>query len=292
MTTPATLRAAVAALCLTALTACGQLPRPFQAEDKAANELLHLSDRAGILVMPMAGDRPGAPGTLAEAMVARLRDLNVPASATRGNEESPVLYGRALVRPISADGEEALLFWELRDVDGRRRGMHSLRRELPKGSWWRADPELIAALAAAAAPKVAAMVQDPAVEMAAIPGFPRARLVVLPLDGAPGDSADSLIRALEAELLAAKLPVAERIAEDDLLVLGDVALGPARDGRQDVAVTWLVVSAREGTDLGEVAQRNRVPAGSLDGPWGPTARAIARGAAEGVMDLLKRASKP
>ncbi len=242
--------------------------------------------------MPMAGDRPGAPGTMTGAMVDHLRDLNVPASAKHGNGESPILYGRALVRPISADSEEALLFWELRDVDGRRLGIHTLRRELPNGSWLRADPELISALAETAAPKIAAMVQEPTVEMAAIPGFPRARLVVLPLHGTPGDSAVSLSRALEAELLAAGFPVAEEISEEDLLVLGDVTLGPPQEGVQDVTVTWLVVSAQGGAELGEIAQRNRVPAGSLDGPWGPVARAIARGAAEGVIDLLDRASRP
>ena len=54
-----------------------------------------------------------------------------------------------------------------------------------------------------AAPAIAALVQNPPVEMARIPGFPGARLVILPLGPAPGDAAVSLPRALAAEFLAA-----------------------------------------------------------------------------------------
>ncbi|MFQ5776192.1 MAG: hypothetical protein ACE5GS_16865, partial [Kiloniellaceae bacterium] len=275
-----------------ALAACGQLPRPFAPEKKAPNALLRLDDRGGIVVLPVTGDVPGTPGAVAEAMAEALRGLNVPAATGGGNGESRYLHGRALVRPLPGGREELFLYWEVREADGRRTGFHSLRRELPGGAWHALRPELVETLGAAAAPAIAALVQNPPVEMAAIPGFPRARLVVLPLDEGPGDSPLSLPRALEAELLAAKLPVADRIGEDDLLVLGDVALGPPRDGVQEVAVKWLVVSARDDEELGEIAQRDRVPAGSLDGNWGATAREIARGAAAGVIDLLERVARP
>jgi hypothetical protein len=52
-----------------------------------------------------------------------------------------------------------------------------------------------------------------------------------------------------------------------------------------------LVSARDDRELGEIAQQNVVPAGSLDGPWGPVADEVARAAASGLLDLLGQAGK-
>ena len=195
------------------------------------------------------------------------------------------------MQPLPGGREEVLLYWELRDPAGRRTGVHTQRREQAAGAWAAGDPEMFAEIAGAAAPALAAMAQDPTVEAAAIPGFPRARLVILPLGGAPGDAAESLPRALAAELAAAKLPVAEKIGDGDLLILGDVALGPAEGGVQAVSIRWTLVSASDDRQIGEIAQQNMVPAGSLDGPWGPVAEEVARAAADGLADLLGAAGK-
>jgi hypothetical protein len=279
------------------LAACGQLPHPFQPEDKSGNALLDLRDGAGIVVQPIAGAPTAGGHILAEALAARLRDRAIPAGTETGNLGSRRLAGLAAVRPLPGGREELLLYWEVRDADGGRTGILTQRREQAAGAWAAGAPDLLEALAESAAPEVAAMVQDPAVasvpaiEAAAIPGFPGARLVVLKIPGAPGDAAQSLPLALEAALQAAKLPVAERIGDADLLVLGDVAVGPKEGGMQTVAIRWSLVSARDDRELGEIAQQNVVPAGSLDGPWGPVADEVARAAAAGLLDLLGQAGK-
>ncbi len=285
------LRAATVLILLLGLAACGQLPRPFAPEQKSQNALLELKDRAGITVLPMTGDIPQPPGSMARAMVEALHGLNVPAALGQGNRESRVLETHSLVLPQPDGRDEVLLYWDLRAHDGARVGIHNLRRVLPRGAWQAGDPRVIAALTAEAAPAIAALVQNPPVEVARIPGFPGARLVILPLESAPGDAAVSLPRALAAEFLAADLPVADKIGENDLLVLGDVEVGPPKDGLQEVAIKWQVIRARGDEELGEITQRNHVPAGSLDGPWGAAAREIARGAAAGMIDLLGSAGK-
>ena len=273
------------------LAACGQVPQPFQPEEKSGNALLELRDRAGIVVQPVTSEAPASGTALAEAMAKRLRDLDIPATTSGGNRGSQRLAGRAAVRPVPGGREEILLYWELRDPDDRRAGFHTQRHEQAAGAWAASTPALLAELAEAAAPALAAMAQDPLVKAAAIPGFPDARLVILPLSGAPGDAAKSLPRALQAELAAAKLPVADRIGDGDLLILGDVAVGPAEAGLQTVSIRWSLVSAGDDRELGEIAQQNLVPAGSLDGPWGPVAAEVARAAASGLADLLGAAGK-
>jgi len=274
------------------LGACGEVPRPFM-PDKAGgpNPLLRLEGRAGIVVLPVDGLPRAEAATIAAAVARRLRALEVPATSASGNRESLRLASDVRPRDTADGSGELVLHWTLNDPDGAPRAARTLRRAMPTDG----DDTRLARLAAdmllGAAPTIAEAGAGPAPTPPAVPGFPGARLVVLPLEDGPGDSARSVPAALAAALVAAKLPVAERIAEDDLLMLGEIALGPPTQGVQDVSVTWRLVTARGDEEIGEIAQSNRVPAGALDGPWGPAARALATGAARGVMDLLRRAAR-
>ena len=117
------------------LAACGQLPRPFQPAEKSNNALLLLRDRAGIVVQPIAGDVPASGTALAEIMATRLRDLDIPAAVNGGNQSSQHLIGRAVVRPLPKKREEILLYWELRDANGRRAGLFTQRHEQRASDW-------------------------------------------------------------------------------------------------------------------------------------------------------------
>lgn len=274
-----------------ALAACGQLPRPFQSEPGTSNDLLVLKDRGGIVIAPMRGELPADPDLMVRVMARYLRELNVPATTRSMNGETHVLQGLAERRSRSGAPAELVVSWELWDPYGRVVGRYAQHQTL--GAAAPSDGrDLIAALAAEAAPKIAALVQAPPEREARVPGFPEARLVVPPLSAGPGDSVDSLPPALRHELAEAGLPLAEQEGPDDILILGKVEVTPASAGIDNVAIVWSVVSARDGEELGRVDQRNQVPAGSLDGPWGPLAATVAQGAAEGVIDLLNRTAAP
>jgi hypothetical protein len=284
------MRALVIVLSLAGLGSCGQAPRPFEHQAKFESDLLVLKDRAGIVVAPLAGDLPANPELLASAMADRLRDLNIPATTRAVNNESRYLYGWAARKSLAAAPDQLVVRWELWDPDGRLVGSYTQQRPFMGIAGPDNGNALIDAMATEAAPKIAALVQDAPVVEAKIPGFPGARLVVAPLSSGPGDSAQSLVPALRAELAAAGLPVSNQQGPRDLLVLGKIALESTPDGREQIAITWSVTKARNGEELGQVDQRNQVPAGSLDGPWGATAVEIARGAAQGIIDLLSRAA--
>ncbi len=284
------MRVLIVAIGLAVLGSCGQVPRPFEHRADLKSDLLVLKDRAGIVVAPLAGDLPADPDGLALAMAKRLRELNVPATTRAVNNESRYLHGWATQKSLTAAPDQLVVEWELWDLDGRLIGSYTQQRPLTRIAGPSDGAALIDAMAAEAAPKIAALVQEAPVIEAKIPGFPGAKLVVAPLSSGPGDSAQSLIPALRAELAAAGLPVSIQRGPRDILVLGKIALGPAQDGREVIAVTWSVISAQDGEELGQVDQRNQVPAGSLDGPWGATAVEIARGAAQGIIDLLSRAA--
>jgi hypothetical protein len=286
------MRALMVVLSLAGLGSCGQVPRPFEHRTELTSDLLVLKDRAGIVVAPLAGDLPADPERLASAMAKRLRDLNVPASTRAVNNESRYLHGWAARKSFAAAPDLLVVEWELWDLDGRLIGSYTQQRPLTRIAVPNGGAALINAMAAQAAPKIAALVQQEPVIEARIPGFPGARLFVVPLSSGPGDSPRSLVPALRAELAAAGLPVSKQQGPRDLLVLGKIVLEPAPDDREEIAITWSVAKAQGGGELGQIDQRNQVPAGSLDGPWGATAVEIARAAARGIAKLLDRAAIP
>lgn len=143
----------------------------------------------------------------------------------------------------------------------------------------------------AAAPAVAPAAQ-PAVAKASVGPEPAAkdqRTAVPTLSGAPGDGNSALADALRRELTKNGVAVADRTA-GVYKVLGRVAMGQPKDGKQTIQIDWTVQNTA-GKSLGTVTQKNEVPQGSLDGQWGRTADAAAAAAAQGILKLIPGASR-
>ena len=122
-----------------------------------------------------------------------------------------------------------------------------------------------------------------------IPTQPSALAVVVPrVNGAPGDGSTALALALQKELRKNGIALASGPASAAAhRVEGNVAIGQSKSGKQPISIDW-VVKDPKGTKLGTVSQKNEIPAGSLNGKWGPTAGAAAAAAAQGIVRLLPR----
>jgi hypothetical protein len=108
------------------------------------------------------------------------------------------------------------------------------------------------------------------------------------VNGAGQTGNGELVNALKVVLADAGWPVEEGRPGDDVLAIrGDVSVGPSNGKAQKVALRW-TVTAPDGRVLGAVEQANDVPAGSLDGGWGPAAHYAALAAAEGIFDLVDK----
>lgn len=108
---------------------------------------------------------------------------------------------------------------------------------------------------------------------------------VVPVRGAPGDGRISLTNALRRELSKNGIALTTKKVAGGYSVKGDVKLRGAGGGRQEVRIVWNVYDGK-GDRVGTVSQKNRIPAGSLNGPWGRTAEAAASAAAKGIIKLL------
>ncbi|MEM7169345.1 MAG: hypothetical protein AAF530_04205 [Pseudomonadota bacterium] len=270
--------------------ACGDLPRPFQ-HDGATNPLLEIKAPAGIFVQPVTGDRPQTEGAVAGAMASALQRLDVPASTLSRNTSSMTLHGH--VQVVAAEENERLsVLWELRDAKGGIAGIHRSEGQLPAGLWDSAHPDVLAQLAEEAAPKIAAMVQDPVAQI----DPPRAAvspldLAILPLLGGLDDPQDHLGRALTQELRLTGYPVVEAGGEEVLMIQGLADLSPTQDGEQLLTLVWTLRQAEDGSEVGQIEQQSLVSHDALTRDWVQTARQISIGAAAGIHQVIEQASQ-
>lgn len=114
--------------------------------------------------------------------------------------------------------------------------------------------------------------------------------MVPPVAGAPGDGRVALASALKRNLQSRGVSLTTKPSQQTYTVKGTVALSKPTSGKQDIAITWLVLDPK-GQRVGTVAQKNKIPQGSLDGKWGKTADAAASAAGQGVAKLLPKTIK-
>jgi hypothetical protein len=248
--------------------ACQPVPHPFaQDVPPPRSPVLSPRDSGGIVVAAA----PGTPAAVAEAVAAALRDAEIPATTLgSGNRASFHLLTRA-----RAAAGQASLDWELRSAAGKLLGQGNAAAES-------ADAR---DAAGRVVPAVAQLVQDEPV--AAAPAV-EPLLAVRPVTGAPGDGGRALTRAMDYALRNMHVALAEKAEDKESLVLiGKVELSAPREGKQQVKVHW-TLERPDGREIGQVNQENAVPAGSLDGPWGDVAFAVASAAAPGVAALIQR----
>lgn len=269
-------------LLLLALAACQPLPHPLTAQMPVPNAPLAPPDSADIVVAPVAG----APPALSAALAAALRDADIPATTLgSGNKGSDHLLASATLHPLAPGQAAVVLAWELHAANGRLLGRGKVEGAAAEGAWRQGDAATTRVLAQKAAPAIAQVVQAPTPRAAAT-GEPL--LAVGAVSGAPGDGGTTLSRAMAYALNRAHVPLVEKSGDKESFVLtGQVELSPAKAGKQQVKVRW-ILRRPNGAELGRIDQQNAVPAGSLDGPWGDIAFAVANAAAPGVAALIEK----
>lgn len=275
--------AAVAGLLIVALTACGDLPRPFHPSVTGVSGLtVARPDWGGVVVEPVAGPPEPVALAMAEAMAEALRAREIPASTDMGsgNARSLVLESRARAMPgAAAVGIDAE--WVLRDRKGAVVAEADSGQQVPPDALARPAPDRFGPLVDRPAARLAAaIVGDPAPRPTDAP-----KLWLGPITGAPGDGDRALRAALKVMLPGMGVPLASAEA-DNLVLRGTVDVAPMDGGQERVVLTWRVMQGDR--EVGKVDQGNVVPAGSLDGHWGGIAYAAAEGAASGIADLLRQ----
>ncbi len=265
--------------------ACGQLPRPFQPEEGAVNELLELSGRAGVQVQADGGHYCNS--MAADAMAEGLRQRDLIASTDARNQDSLLLRCLEDVE-LDNDGNWTVRArWQLYDQVSRKIAHYSEKYNAAALVATAQKPPGSQRIAAKTVDSVAAMILAEA--QAVVPQSPRRPLAIASFSAGPGDSASALPQALARELAATDFQLLPQPKRGDLVISGKVMLSPPDQGWQQAVIVWTVNRLGIEKELGQVTQGNRVPAGSLDAPWGKLAEQIARAAAPGLMEIIQQA---
>jgi hypothetical protein len=169
---------------------------------------------------------------------------------------------------------------------------------LPLTAWQQGDDALSAQLGNEAAGAIGGLITGISIPTqgspvpAAVAPPPRPAFLtvsVKPVEGAPGDGRESLRLAVLQALTE------NGVKRDDVnpqVILTCEMTITAYDATiQKVEILWRALDP-DGKELGTVKLDNAIPVGTLDGPWGPTAFAVAAAAANDLLTLLLAPATP
>ena len=111
-------------------------------------------------------------------------------------------------------------------------------------------------------------------------------IMIAGIQGAPGDGNEALRAAFGVMLENAEIPQVDDLDDCALAVSAEISRERTEDNDR-VSIVWQVHDAR-GHSLGEVAQLNEFPSGKLDKAWGTDASLAARGARDGIVNIIRR----
>ena len=111
-------------------------------------------------------------------------------------------------------------------------------------------------------------------------------IMIAGIQGAPGDGDAALRTAFGIMLENAEIPQVDELEGCALAVSAEIST-ERTGGNDHVSIIWQIHD-RNGQSLGEVAQLNEVPAGKLDNKWGTDASLAARGARDGIINIIRR----
>jgi len=276
-------RAVLVVLTLVLAAAC-DIPHPFEHGGQRAAYPL-----AALTVDVWVGGIDGLPAPMGTDLTRSLTEAlgahGVTALQQAGAQSRFVLRGEA--EPPAAPDAPYLVTWTLYDDEGIEAGLHVQEVETPPPGQAAWPPEEARRLGETAAKAIAGLIGIDAELPEGAAATVRSGLFVGGVTGAPGNGNGALFDAIGRALANAGLPLAETAETAEHLLDCRVSVGPPDGGSQPVEIRWQV-RRPDGGIAGEATQNNAVPAGSLDGRWGPVAGYIASAAVDGIQDILRR----
>lgn len=280
-------RLVLAALPLSILQGCGNLPQPFRPLPNSSPPPLTNPRGAGIGVLPPTGIEADASDDIAARIATDLQDREILSQTVdRVGTLGFTLEGN-LRDKVSGNLTTTLTFdWRLLTRNGQISQRLEQTTEVDSAEWVSGFPEPRRRIADDISSQLVMMFAPPVETIApAAPSSPWAgiSISIQRPQNAPGDGAEALGIALANRLGAAGFKPADD--RPDVVLGALVDLSPYDAVQQEVAIVWQVLNA-DGEILGDVRLDNRIPAGSLDGAWGLAAEAIVEAAWPGILEII------
>lgn len=259
------------------LVGCQPLERPFQPEVKTGLKTLP-GPRAYLYVASVQD----GPANIDTAVAEKLQELGIAAFAGAEVPDRYYVQGNMI-----DEGGLQYVQWTIFDPQNQDTGLYTIEKLPDLAQPSSAKPQNMEEFVLHSASNIDRLLGGDGVNFAELK---KPVLYVPIVRGAPGDGAESLSFAIQEELVRMGFEVLPTENGANYIVRGDAKLSPAQAGSQVIFLTWSL-ERRNGEQVGQIQQRNRIKAGSLNGAWGSTAPLAAKGGAQGVLKLL-RSSEP
>ena len=315
-------RRVVMLLCLLALAACGQPPRPFEHDDSEAPVRQMPQDKVELAIAPPRYMPPGMANRVAAALAIELQSYGI--VATVQPAPAPIQVSSTMsTRDAGETGIEIQIDWRIDGAPKSQEPATSKTRARPE-DYAEASERLVSRIAQQAAPRVATLIGKPpayqarspgqvaagmsmpeepppdtATAMAAanVPGSaptptpqqqPQVKVMVAPVTGAPSDGNRQLFSGMRRALGSSKIVIVDADGPGVFTVVGTVSLTAIDDQKGQLVVKWLVKDPA-GKNVGDLEQANPVPLAAAKGSWAGFGDIVATAASEGVLELLEKA---
>jgi hypothetical protein len=311
-------RHVVTLVCLLALAACGQPPRPFEHDDSRAPVRALPQDKTELAISPPKNMPPKMAKRVAAALAIELQSYGIVAAVQPA--AAPMQLNGTMSTRNADLGIEVQIDWRLAGAPAAREPATSKTRTRPE-DYAEASERLVSRIAQQAAPRVATLIGrpptfqarspgqvaagvsvpmepdvGPALAAASVPGAapqqqqpqPQVKVLVAPVTGAPSDGNRQLYSGMRRALGSSKIVIVDAAGPDIFTVVGTVSLKPLDDQKGQLVIKWFLKDPA-GKTVGDLEQSNPVPLAAAKGSWAGFGDIVATAASEGVLELLEKA---
>ena len=306
-------------LCLLALAACGQPPRPFEHDDTEAPVRALPQDKTELAIAPPKNMPPEMAKRVAAALAVELQSYGIVAVVQPA--AAPIQINGTMSTRDADLGIEIQIDWRVDGAPAAVEPATSKTRTRPE-DYAEANERLVSRIAQQAAPRVATLIGRPptflprspgqvaagvsvpmepdvapALAAASVPGSaptppaqqqPQVKVLVAPVTGAPSDGNRQLYSGMRRALGSSKIVIVDAAGPDIFTVVGTVNLTAIDDQKGQLVIKWFLKDPT-GKTVGDLEQSNPVPLAAAKGSWAGFGDIVATAASEGVLELLEKA---
>jgi len=265
--------------------ACGHVPQPFQKSElqKVEDTKLLAPASRSLFVKGINGPVGWVGNAFAKATADLLRKKGLLASSTWQNDQSFALTANGYQQLYEDRPPDLIVTWLLTDNIGRVKKTIRTKSTPPREFWINPTTQTFRQVISPMTNKIIAWLndQDKATDR-------QRQSVVIAIGPIKGVNAtnEKIIRTEIAEILEQhKRRLNNKIPEILLLKL-KIQNIPLTNFNERIIVVWTLTS-QNGYEIGNVKQENVVEKMRLDNNWAEISKQIARGAIDGIIDLVE-----
>ena len=266
-------------------TACGQVPQPFQKTElqKAKDTKLLAPSSRSFFVKGINGPVGWVGNAFAKATAHVLRGKGLLASSTWQTDQSFALTANGYQQLYEDRPPELIVTWLLTDNMGRVKKTLRTKSTPPREFWVNPTMQTFRQVIAPKANKIIAWLNNEDKVT-----YKQPQSAVISIGAIKGLTAEKekIIRSKIAKILEQhKHRLSNKIPEKLLLkaTIQNIFLSKFSE---KIIVTWTLTS-QNGFDIGNIKQENIVEKVRLDNNWAEISNQIARGAIDGILDLVQ-----